>query len=158
MLSSAIPIREFYSIGEDISSAGAIKFVPLPVGKSYKFDRVEITTIKTNPAIFQINIAEFNQKWLVIGDDTTDKAQPAIDLEKLNSAQILYWSGAKLTERSIKSIKPQVAIAATASPDLETVRLLEKNKVKVYHTGRDGAIQWTKEGEFKPYLEGERPQ
>jgi competence protein ComEC len=158
LLSSAIPIREFYSIGKDSSTAGAVKFVPLPVGKSYKFDRVEITTIEANPAIFQINIPEFNQKWLVIGDDTTDKAQPAIDLEKLNSAQILYWSGAKMTNRSIKSINPQVAIAATASPDPETVRLLEKHKVTVYYTGRDGAIQWTKEGNFKPYLEGERPQ
>lgn len=158
LLSSIIPIKEFYSIGEDSSTAGLIKFTPLPVGKSYKFNRVEITTIKTNPAIFQINIPEFNQKWLVIGNDTTEKAQPAIDLEKLNSAQILYWSGAKLTNRLIKSINPQVAIAATTSPDPETVRLLEKNKVKVYYTGRDGAIQWTKEDEFKPYLEEERPQ
>ena len=158
LLSSFTPIKEFYSIGADSSNAaGAIKFVPLPVGKSYKFDRVEIITIKTNPAIFQINIPDFNQKWLVIGDDTTDKAQTAIDLEKLNSAPILYWSGGKLTDRSIKSINPQVAIAATASPDLETVRLLEKHKTTVYYTGRDGAVQWTKEDSFKPYLEGERP-
>ena len=152
-LRSIMPIQEFYSIGEDLGDSGTIKFTSLPVSKSYKFDRVAITTIKTNPAIFQIEIPDFNQKWLVIGDDTTDKAQPAIDLEQLTPAQTLYWSGAKLTERSILSIHPTVAIAATANPDLETVKLLEKNKVRVYYTGRDGAIQWTDKDEFKPYLE-----
>jgi competence protein ComEC len=157
-LRSVIPIQEFYSIGEDNIESGTVKFRPLPVGKSYKFDRVAITTIKTSPAIFQIEIPDFNQKWLVIGDDTTDKAQPAIDLEQLTPAQILYWSGGKLTNRSILSINPKVAIAATANPDLETVKLLEKNKVQVYYTGRDGAIQWTNKDEFKPYLETERPQ
>jgi competence protein ComEC len=157
-LSSAVPIQEFYSIGEDPSNTGAIKFQPLPVGKSYKFDRVAITTIKTSPAIFQIEIPEFKQKWLVIGDDITDKAQPAIDLEQLTPAQTLLWSGGRLTDRSIQSINPKIAIAATANPDLATVKLLEKNKVKVYYTGRDGAIQWTNKAEFKPYLEGERSQ
>jgi competence protein ComEC len=157
-LTAAMPIHEFYSIGEDSQAVGAIKFQPLPVGKSYKFDRVAITTIKTSPAIFQIEIPEFDQKWLVIGDDTADRAQPAIDLERLTPAQILYWSGAKLTNRSILSINPKVAIAATANPDLETLRLLEKNKVTVYYTGRDGAIQWTTKDGFKPYLEGERSQ
>jgi competence protein ComEC len=152
-LKSMIPIQEFYSIGEDVSDMGDLKFISLPVRKSYKFDRVAITTIKTNPAIFQIEIPDFNQKWLVIGDDTTDKAQPAIDLEQLTPAQTLYWSGAKLTQRSILSIHPTVAIAATANPDPETVKLLEKNKVRVYYTGRDGAIQWTEKDEFKPYLE-----
>jgi competence protein ComEC len=157
-LTSTIPIQEFYSIGEDSSNLGNIKFQPLPIGKAYKFDRVAITTVKTSPAIFQIEIPDFQQKWLVIGDDTSDRAQPAIDLERLTPAQILYWSGAKLTNRSILSISPKIAIAATSNPDPETVKLLEKNKVIVYYTGRDGAIQWTNKDGFKPYLDGERSQ
>jgi competence protein ComEC len=55
-------------------------------------------------------------------------------------------------------MSPQVAIAASASPDPDTIKLLERNNVRVYYTGRDGAIQWTPTGEFKPYLEGERSQ
>jgi competence protein ComEC len=55
-------------------------------------------------------------------------------------------------------MSPQVAIAATTSPDRDTLKLLEQNNVRVYYTGRDGAIQWTPTGEFKPYLEGERTQ
>jgi competence protein ComEC len=155
-LSKTMPINQFYSIGGDRNNIGTIKFEPLLVGKTQKFDRVEITTIKTNPVIFQIEIPEVRQKWLVIGNDTGDLTQSTIDLEQLTPTPTLYWSGGRLTERSISQINPQVAIAATANPDPQTVKLLEKNRVRVYYTGRDGAIQWTPTGEFKPYLEGDK--
>ena len=153
-LTQTIPIDRFYSIGGDRKDS-LIKFEPLPIGKLQKFDRVEITTIETNPAIFQIEIPESKQKWLIIGDNIPDRAQPAIDIGQLTSVQTLYWSGSRLAERAIAKIDPKVAIAATANPDPETVKLLEKNNVRVYYTGRDGSIQWTLTG-FKPYLEGEK--
>jgi competence protein ComEC len=154
-ITQTVPIKDFYSIGGEGNSSTIIKFESLPVGKVQKFDRVEITTLETNPVIFQIEIPESQQKWLVIGDDTAERAQKAIDLEQLPPAQTLYWHGGKLTDRSISKINPKVAIAATANPNPETVKLLEQKKVRVYYTGRDGAIQWTS-GEFKPYLEGEK--
>jgi competence protein ComEC len=155
-LAQTIAIDKFYQIGGDNHSNEIIKFESLLLGKPHKFDRVEITTIKTNPVIFQIAIPEASQKWLVIGNDTGDLTQSAIDLEQLTPSSTLYWSGGRLTEKSIAKIHPQVAIAATANPDPETLKLLEKNQVRVYYTGRDGAIQWTPSGQFKPYLEGER--
>jgi competence protein ComEC len=155
-LARTVPIKNFYSIGEDSSKVETIKFEPLLLGKTQKFGRVEITTIKISPAIFQIEVPEAHQKWLIIGNDTGDLASSAIDLEQLTPAQTLYWSGSRLTDRSISKINPQVAIAATANPDPATVRLLEKYNVQVYYTGRDGAIQWTPTGKFKPYLEGEK--
>ena len=155
-LTQTIPIDRFHSIGGESRNTGIIKFESLPIGKIEKFDRVEITTIETNPAIFQIEIPESKQKWLIIGDNIADRAQQAIDLEQLTPVQTLYWSGGRLAERAIAKIQPKVAIAATANPDPETVELLEKNNVRVYYTGRDGAIQWTPAGEFKPYLEGEK--
>jgi competence protein ComEC len=155
-LSQTMPIQKFYRIGGTIDNTGTIQFEPLLLGKTQKFDRVEITTIKTNPVIFQIAIPEVSQKWLFIGNNTGDLTQSAIDLEQLTPASTLFWSGGRLTARSISKIQPQVAIAATTNPDPETVKLLEKNQVRVYYTGRDGAIQWTPSGLFKPYLEGER--
>jgi competence protein ComEC len=155
-LAQTIPIQKFHRIGGTIDNTGTIQFEPLLLGKTQKFDRVEITTIKTNPVIFQIAIPEVSQKWLFIGNNTGDLTQSAIDLEQLTPASTLFWSGGRLTARSISKIQPQVAIAATTNPDPETVKLLEKNQVRVYYTGRDGAIQWTPSGLFKPYLEGER--
>jgi competence protein ComEC len=154
-LTQNISIRNFYHIAGERNDTDTIKFEPLPVGKPQRFDRVEITILKASPAILQIEIPEAKQKWLVIGNDTEDKSKSAIDLEQLPPAQTLYWHGGKLTDRSIARINPQVAIAATANPDLETVKLLEQQNVRVYYTGRDGAIQWTPTGKFKPYLEGE---
>ena len=151
-----VSIHNFYNIGGESSDVGTVKFNQLPVRKSLKFNRVEITTVQTNPAIFRIDIPESNQRWLVIGDAKVDKNQIAIDLDQISPIQTLYWSGGKLTDRSIAIMNPKVAIATTANPDPETVKLLEKNKVRVYYTGRDGAIQWTPTGEFKPYLEGEK--
>lgn len=156
ILTQTIPIEHFYSIGGERDRTGTSKFEPLASGTSRKFDRVEMTIVKTSPPIFQIEIPESQQKWLIIGGDTAERAQPAIDLEQLTPAQTLYWHGGKLTDRSIAKINPTVAIAATASPDPETVKLLEKRHIRVYYTGRDGAIQWTPTGEFKPYLEGEK--
>jgi competence protein ComEC len=155
-LSKTLPINQFYSIGGESNNTGMIKFEPLLVGKTQKFDRVEITTIKTNPVIFKIEIPEVRQKWLVIGNDPGDLTQSTIDLEQLTPTPTLYWSGGRLTDHTIAKIHPQVAIAATSNPDPQTVKLLEQNQVRVYYTGRDGAIQWTPTGEFKPYLEGEK--
>jgi competence protein ComEC len=155
-LTQTIQIQNFFSIGGETSDPGITKFQTLPVKKALKFDRVEITNVQINPAIFRIDIPEFKQTWLVIGDSKVDKAQIAIDLDQIAPVQTLYWHGGKLTDRSIAKINPKVAIAATDNPDPETVKLLEKNKVRVYYTGRDGAIQWTPSGEFKPYLEEER--
>jgi len=157
-LTQTMPIKNFYSIGGGNIDTSTIKFQPLPLGIVKKFDRVEINNIQASPAIFQIEIPESNQKWMIVGDAKVEGSQPTIDSEKLTPVQTLYWHGGKLTDRSIVKMNPQVAIAATTNPDPETVQLLEKHKVRVYYTGRDGAIQWTPTGEFKPYLEGERSQ
>lgn len=157
-LTQTMPIKNFYSIGGGNIDTSTIKFEPLPLGVVKKFDRVEIKNIQASPAIFQIEIPESNQKWIVIGDAKVEGSQTTIDSEKLTPVQTLYWHGGKLTDRSIVKMNPQVAIAATTNPDLETVQLLEQHQVRVYYTGRDGAIQWTPTGEFKPYLEGERSQ
>ena len=155
-LSQTVPIKSSYSISDTSSYTGTNKFTPIPIGTPQQFDRIEIKTLQTSPIIFQITLAESNQKWIVIGDPKLDRAQPIIDIELLNPIQTLYWRGGKLSKQAIEKMSPQIAIAATNSPDPDTIKLLERNNVRVYYTGRDGAIQWTPTGEFKPYLEGDR--
>ena len=157
-LSQTLPIKNFYSINDSSSYTGASKFTPMPIGTPRQFDRIEIKTLQTSPAIFQIELAEYKQKWIVIGDPKLDRAQPIIDIELLNPIQTLYWRGGKLSKGAIEKMNPQIAIAATNSPDPDTIKLLERNNVRVYYTNRDGAIQWTPTGEFRPYLEGDRAQ
>jgi competence protein ComEC len=163
-LRQSLAIQNFYRIDES-SNTDEIKFMRLPLGETKKFDRFELKALQSSPTILQIELPEHQQKWIVIGDpllDTTattaDTARSPIDVEALSPVQTLYWSGGRLTKQAIEKMSPQVAIAATTSPDRATVKLLEQNNVRVYYTGRDGAIQWTPTGEFKPYLEGERTE
>ncbi len=157
-LTQNLSIQSFYRIADPLENVDTNQFTLLPAGVPKKFDRIELKTLQTSPIIFQIEIPEHKHKWVVIGEPKLDRAQPVIDVEQLNPVQTLYWRGGKLSEQSIEKMSPQVAIAATASPDPETIKLLEQRNVRVYYTGRDGAIQWTPTDEFKPYLEGERSQ
>lgn len=157
-LTQNLSIQSFYRIADPLENVDTNQFTLLPAGMPKKFDRIELKTLQTSPIIFQIEIPEHKHKWVVIGEPKLDRAQPVIDVEQLNPVQTLYWRGGKLSEQSIEKMSPQVAIAATASPDPETIKLLEQRNVRVYYTGRDGAIQWTPTDEFKPYLEGERSQ
>ncbi len=163
-LQQSVGIQNFYRIDES-SNTDAIKFMRLPLGEPKQFDRFQLKALQASPTILQIELPEHRQKLLVIGDptlDTTaataDAARIPIDVEALSPIQTLYWRGGRLTKQAIEKMSPQVAIAATTSPDRDTVKLLEQNNVRVYYTGRDGAIQWTPTGEFKPYLEGERAE
>lgn len=152
-LTQAIPIDRFYTIGT-ASKIGANN-LDLAVGTVQKFDRVEIEILQASPSIVKIEIPAAQQQWLLVGDVKGDRLQQPIDLALLSPAQTLFWQGGKLTAQAIAKINPQVAIAATATPDPDTVRLLEQRRVRLYNTGRDGAIQWTPTGGIKPYLERE---
>jgi competence protein ComEC len=46
-----------------------------------------------------------------------------------------------------------VAIASSQTVDLTVAKLLQKAKIPLYWTGRDGAIQWTPHDGFETTLE-----
>jgi competence protein ComEC len=153
-----LPIQTAYTIGDKSIEMGNIKFEPFPLNASKQIGRALIKTLQTSPTILQIELPDFKQKWTIISDEKVGDTPQIIDVNRLNPIQTLYWGGGKLSKESILAMSPQIAIAASINPDPDTIKLLEQNNVRVYYTGRDGAIQWTPTGEFKPYLEGERFQ
>jgi competence protein ComEC len=153
-----LPIKTAYGIGEKSIEMGNTKFQPFPNNAVKQIGRASIKPLQTNPTILQIELPEFKQKWTIIGDEKVGDTPQIIDVDRLTPVQTLYWGGGKLSKESIVAMSPQIAIAASINPDPDTMILLEQNNVRVYYTGRDGAIQWTPTGEFKPYLEGERFQ
>jgi competence protein ComEC len=153
-----LPIQTAYTIGEQSIEMGNMKFQSFPVNAAKQIGRASIKTLQTSPTILRIELPDFKQKWTIIGDEKVGDTPQIIDVDKLSPIQTLYWGGGKLSKESILAMSPQIAIAASINPDPDTIKLLEQNNVRVYYTGRDGAIQWTPTGEFKPYLEGERFQ
>jgi competence protein ComEC len=157
-LKQSLPIQTAYNISETSIEIGRTKFDSFPIGTSKQIGKITIKPIQSNPTIIQLELPEFKQKWTIIGDEKIGDTPQIIDPAGLTPIQTLYWGGGKLSKQSILAMSPQVAIAANINPDPDTIKVLEQNNVRVYYTGRDGAIQWTPTGEFKPYLEGERSQ
>jgi competence protein ComEC len=106
-----------------------------------------------DPPLLEIEIGA--QHWLIGGDIQIDQQRELALPGKLQPMQAIYWSGGVLTDAFIKAIRPQVAIAATLTPNPETIQHLEKLGTKVFITGRDGAVQWTAGQGFQPMLGSE---
>jgi competence protein ComEC len=50
-------------------------------------------------------------------------------------------------------LQPQVAIAPSANIDQKALPEENQSQTKLYFTGRDGAIQWTANGEFETFIQ-----
>jgi competence protein ComEC len=155
-ITDRVPIDRFYSVGKSRTKNNAIEFKPLELSRPQEFNRIQITPLSIDPPLLEIYLPEQHKKWSILGDLELDRLQKAIVNAPPSAIETLYWSGAKLTSPLIEKIHPQIAIASSLNPDPDTIKLLEKNNVVIYYTGRDGAIQWTPDSNFQPYLEAER--
>ncbi|HEY9652447.1 MAG TPA: ComEC/Rec2 family competence protein, partial [Coleofasciculaceae cyanobacterium] len=94
-----------------------------------------------------------NQTWLMLGTISPDAQNQLVITGHLPRVQVLWWSGDTLTQEFLDAVKPKVAIASSNSVNSDTAKLLQKNKIQLYWTGRDGAIQWTPTHGFETTLE-----
>jgi competence protein ComEC len=65
------------------------------------------------------------------------------------SANILWWTGSQLDSTIVQAVNPKVAIASATSVVEEMVNRLYDAKIRVFWTGRDGAIQWSPDKDFQ---------
>jgi competence protein ComEC len=89
--------------------------------------------------------------------DLSDPAlAPATPIVKPNlKAQILWWDGGEILPELLAEINPQVAIASTPIMSEYTIAQMQKAELRLYWTGRDGAIQWTSENDVQALAEHE---
>ncbi len=130
---------DWQQIKEDISLGKLITF-PNPGEKTY-INSTQIELISNNPHILRINTA--SQTWLWV---TEGKPIPA-ELATTNP-HVLLWSG-RLQPQWLQQIKPQVVIAVSRFLGKTTQHRLEEKGIKVYWTGRDGALLWTPKRGFQ---------
>jgi competence protein ComEC len=99
-----------------------------------------------------------SRSWLLVGDMEPPIQQQLTAAGNLKQADVLCWSGKKLTPELLAAVKPRVAIASASEIDLETATQLSQSKTQIFWTGRDGALQWTPAGGFKTTLEAQENQ
>jgi competence protein ComEC len=124
-----------------------------PLGKAQDLLGGKSNLLFADPPLLDLEIG--GQHWLIGGDIQIDQQRELAIPDKLQPVQAIYWSGGVLTDTFIKAIRPQVAIAATLTPNPETIQHLEKLGTKVFITGRDGAVQWTAGQGFQALLGSE---
>ncbi len=105
-----------------------------------------------NIAIFdnylQLNIKD--QTWLLFDKHLTNNTD--LLLPKNTNPQVILWSG-NTALKWLNLAKPQVAIASTNYLPDSVKQTLEKANLKLYITGKDGAIQWREKQGFNTILE-----
>lgn len=131
----------------------------LPLAQSLQLGSTSLQFIQNNPGIVQLQIAQ--KSWLVLGNSSNDltnnsgglAANTKPQISTLSKVDVLVWSGEKISDEEMKALNPQVAIAFSRILDRETAAKLQANKVKVYWTGSDGAIQWSPQDGFETTME-----
>jgi competence protein ComEC len=93
-----------------------------------------------------------NQNWLLVGDIEPQEIERLARAGGLPSPQVLWCSPESLKDL-IKLFQPKVAIATSTNLDPKITTELGKHQTQVFFTGRDGAIQWTHNGNFEPFVQ-----
>ena len=122
----------------------------LKVGESLTInEQVQMQLINQAPDVFKLKIADLT--WLLIASNDLKSQQAIIakkDLLPQLAADVLWWTGGQIEPDILQAIKPKIAIASATSVVEAMINQLYENKVRVFWTGRDGAIQWNPSKEF----------
>ncbi len=144
-INSAVAIDKFYTPASNASKLiNSLNSLTLSPG-SMELSNCTTKLWHTEPPLLELQIDR--QHWLIAGNLPIDQQRELA--AKLQPVESIYWPGSKLTDEFIKIVQPQVAIASTSNPDVETIQKLERMGTKVFVTGRDGAVQWTTGQGFK---------
>jgi competence protein ComEC len=119
------------------------KIINLSQDNQFSIGEITGQVLEGNLLKFQVK----NQQWLWIINP-----KKTVNLSTNLTPLTLLWQGRNLDKQWLETIRPQTAIAITPNLSRSTRNQLKKAGIKVYWTGRDGAIQWTPKDGFQPFL------
>jgi competence protein ComEC len=99
-----------------------------------------------------LKLQMFNQTWLLVGSIKAQQIAELVKTGELFSPQVL-WSPSESLQDLVTALKPQVAIAPGSNLDNKALSFLNKGQTKIFLTGKDGAIQWTPNGNFQAFIQ-----
>lgn len=157
-----LPVKSFYAHShseENVTKNPAIQsavqarrgsYQPLSVGQTVAAGSTAVQLIDAQGSL-QLQI--HGQTWLLLGNLKPNEQKKLALTKRLPRVQVLWWSGESLATDLVKALEPEVAIAASATLEPDTVSGLRKAKTQLFWTRRDGAIQWTPSGKFEATIE-----
>ncbi len=165
---NSLKIKAFYDIETDeeknyqtnnqpvLDALGASQadYYTLVNNQTIEFGSTEMKLINS-----ETPIAEFllrGQTWLLLGDAKLAEQSKLLTARSFQQTQVLWWPGNKLNPELLNIIRPEVAIASSNSVDPEMIEFFEENNIRLFWTGRDGAIKWTPARGFQTTLESDK--
>ncbi|MEH1921898.1 ComEC/Rec2 family competence protein [Nostoc sp.] len=161
-LMQRLPINNFYEYSpktDDSITTQAIQqelqkhqgiYQSLAVGQSVKAGSTVAQLINDQLPILQLQILD--QNWLLVGNVKSKEVKQLVKNGSLPHPQVLWCAPESLKDLVI-ALQPQVAIASSGNFDPKSLSELNQSQTKLFFTGRDGAIQWTPNGQFEAFIE-----
>ncbi len=107
----------------------------LVLNKTLSIGNTKIELLGKERSLLELEI--LNRKWLIM------EGNQKIELKKIaKKPEFLLWSSRSISEKLLLTIAPETAIASSSWVTKKTQEQIEKKQIKLYWTGRDGAIQW----------------
>jgi competence protein ComEC len=157
-----LPIKNFYEYSPNPENSIATQAIqqelqkhqgfyqPMAVGQAVKTGSIVAQLINDQLPILQLQI--LGQNWLLVGNVKSKEVQQLVKNGSLSRPQVLWCAPQSLKDLVI-ALQPEVAIASSANFDPKVLSELNQSKTKLFFTGRDGAIQWTPDGQFEAFIE-----
>ncbi|MEB3356742.1 MAG: ComEC/Rec2 family competence protein [Synechococcales bacterium] len=113
---------------------------------------VSIQLIAARPFVLHLQIEE--QPWLMVDTNSPVPPDTPPDLPQLAGldCDLLWWAGDRLDPNFLSVVNPQRAIASSKQVDPVSQSWFEEQKIDLFVTGVDGAIQWTEAQGIQPAL------
>jgi competence protein ComEC len=158
-----LPIANFYSnsstengsLGQkeiqNILQVRQGNYQPLILGQIMTFATTSARLINAEVPMLQLLID--GENWLFIGAMKAEEQKQLLIAEKFPKVDVLWTPGERITAELLKVVQPKVVIVSADTVDLETEANVNQAKIKLYITGKDGAVQWKPSGKFETTLE-----
>jgi len=125
-------------------------YQPLSVGQTVNTGTTVAQLIDDQVPILQMQI--LGQSWLLVGNLKPDVLSQLVKSGRLPHPQVL-WCPAQSLKELVLTLQPQVAIASSTTLEPKTLSELSQSQTKVFVARRDGAIQWTPDGQFESFMQ-----
>ncbi|MGB3514697.1 MAG: ComEC/Rec2 family competence protein [Microcoleaceae cyanobacterium] len=138
----------------DVVGASQADYYTLVNNQTIELGSTQMKLINSETPIVEFLI--HGQTWLLLGDVKLAEQSQLLTARSFQQTQVLWWSGNKLNRELLNIIRPSVAIASSTSVHPEMVEFFQENNIRLFWTGRDGAIQWTPTADFQTTLESDK--
>ncbi|AFZ24043.1 ComEC/Rec2-related protein [Cylindrospermum stagnale PCC 7417] len=165
-----LPIKNFYKYSrnpENTPESQAIQqelqkhqgvYQSLTLGQTVNAGSIIAQFVNNQLPILQLQV--FDQNWLLVGNVKSQEITQLVKTGTLSRPQVL-WCASESLKDLVLALRPQVVIgtgtssrnSSSANFDQKTLSELSKANIKVFFTGKNGAIQWTPNGEFETFIQ-----